>query len=108
MTRFIKTRSIALGLVAATTIAAATPTLADSWQRHAAAAGIGFVAGTAVGAAMAQPYWNAYAYAPAYGHMPYGAPGGNVVVGSDFAGVPIYASELNPNCTLGDRQFGRC
>jgi hypothetical protein len=71
-------RSLAVALVGAVTLAAATPTLARSWKPWAAA-GAGFAAGTIIGAAAAnsrayygpgyaggyyEPGYESYAYAP--------------------------------------------
>jgi hypothetical protein len=77
MKPFVK-NSLALTLAGAMTIAAASPTFARSW-RYGAAAGAGFVAGTAVGAAAANaamygPGYQAYAYSPGqvYGTYGYG------------------------------------
>jgi hypothetical protein len=120
MTRFTKTRSIALGLAAATAIGAATPAFAESWQRSAVAAGAAFTAGMLYGAAVADPYayGSAYAYAPgsayarpdqSYAYAPYGDANRNVVVGfQQYSGAPIYANELTPFCSLADKMIERC
>jgi len=68
--------TLALTLAGAMTVAAASPTFARSW-RHGAAAGAGFVAGAAVGAAAANaavygPGYQAYAYAPGQAPASYG------------------------------------
>lgn len=77
MKPFVK-NSLTLALVGTITAAAASPTFARTW-RPAAAAGAGFVAGTAVGAAAANaaaygPAYQSYAYVPgqAYGSSGYG------------------------------------
>lgn len=77
MKPFLK-NSLTLALVGTITVATASPTFARTW-RPAAAAGAGFVAGAAVGAAAANaamygPAYRAYGYVPgqAYGGSGYG------------------------------------
>lgn len=118
MRPFVK-NAIALALAGAVTASAATPTLARSWKPWAAA-GAGFVAGAAVGSAIASSrayygpgyaysgyayYSPGYAYAPeyydAYAYSPaptvtYVSPGAyhsyNGCVGEGPYGKPDYNS----------------
>jgi hypothetical protein len=68
--------SLALTLAGTMILAAASPSFARTW-RYGAAAGAGFVAGTAVGAAAANaamygPAYQAYAYSPGQTYGTYG------------------------------------
>lgn len=98
--------SLALALAGAMIVAAASPTFARSW-RSGAAAGAGFVAGAAVGAAAANaamygPGYQAYAYAPGQMQPAYGY-GGSYPDGSD--GLSGCATIGNYG---GKTDFGAC
>ncbi len=90
--------AVALSLAGAVTLAAMTPSLARS--RGWAAAGAGFVAGTVLGAAVAnananyyygQPYaYDSYAYSPSYAYGPSYTYGPGVYASDAYAYGPTY------------------
>ncbi|MGB7259522.1 MAG: hypothetical protein WBD48_15715 [Pseudolabrys sp.] len=84
-----------LGVAGALAIAAATPSQAR-WYHHgdAAAAGVGFAAGAAVGAAASNAYYGPAYYGPGYGAYAY---------------EPAYTyryQQRSPSC-IGDGGYGR-
>ena len=89
-----------LGVAGALAIAAATPSQAR-WHHHggAAAAGIGFAAGAAVGAVAASNAYGPGYYGPSYYGRGYGA----------YAYEPAYTygyQQQSPSC-IGDGGYGR-
>jgi hypothetical protein len=88
-----------IALAGALALSSATPTFARNWGRTAAAAGIGFAAGTILGSAVANSnrvYYGApYAYDPYYG-------GGYVYDRSYDYVEPAYAYEVSPRYRAAD------
>lgn len=84
----------AVALAGALALASATPTFARNWGRTAAAAGIGFAAGTILGSAVAsnRGYYGgpAYAYDPYYYGPTYGS---SYYYSRPAYGSPAYAYE---------------
>ena len=104
---FVKT-SIALALAGAVTVAAATPTLAQS-GRHWGAAGAGFAAGAVLGAAAANSrayYGPGYAYAPGYDAYAY-APGEAYVAAPAYRGGQFGNYDSGYKSCATDGQYNR-
>lgn len=101
----IANKSLALAVAGIVTVAAVTPSFARSW-RPWAAAGAGFAAGAAIGAAAASsrafygPGYGSYAYAPGYGSYAY-APGYQA-----YAYSPGYMGYVNPTPVFRAGEFG--
>jgi hypothetical protein len=96
-------------LAGALALSSATPSLARDWGRTAAAAGIGFAAGTILGSAVASQhrYYGPYAYDP----YPYGGPAYAYEPAYSYDPGPAYAYEPGPVYSYEPAptlSFGRC
>lgn len=104
-TSLIKTGAV-IALAGALAVSAATPSMARNWGRTAAAAGIGFAAGTIIGSTVANSnrayYGPGYAYDPYYGGAAYYDEPAYAYEAPAYAyDAPAYAYESGPPVSYG-------